>query len=388
MTERREQGMDGRTFGALAALVILCAPLLLSAAADAAASDVTVSTIRISPEVLMRGDTATVTLSVDNRGTTSVAVRRAFLLGEPNFIRALNDPYQTVGDIGAGNSRDFSFLIRADGPDGTYYPRFVLDFRDANSLSVPIPVEVKSTELALSVLDRPDRFSRGRKDTVTVLLGNPRTADVTGVNLHMEGEGLDTTPSSYFIGALAPDASATVSFNITPREAGNLSITAVYQNGANLHRRTIFLPVMVDDDLKRASLVASNLVVTREGGTYRMTGDVSNAGLEVANAVTVTAGGSAVPVDPFRSYVVGSLNPDDFASFEVSFTARNASSVLLLLQFKDRDGRIFSGQTEVPLAPSSGPAEAAPALPPAFLLLGVLAVIVAGIILWSWQKRR
>ena len=380
--------MAGTFLRAMAALVILCAPVLFAAAADAEASDVTVGEIRISPTVLMRGDTATVTLPVENRGATSVAVRRAFLLGEPNFIRSLNDPYQTVGDIGAGNSRDFSFLIRAEGPDGTYYPRFILDFRDANSLSVPFPVEVKSTELALSVLDRPDRFSRGRKDAVTVLIGNPRTADVTGVNLLMEGEGLDITPASYFIGALAPDASARVSFNITPREAGNLSITAVYQNGANPHEKTIFLPVMLDDDLKRASLVASNLVVTRDGGTYRMTGDVSNAGLEVANAVTVTAGGAAVPVDPFRSYVVGSLNPDDFASFEISFTAGDAGSVLLILQFKDKDGRIFTDRTEVPLSSSPGPAQAAPSLPPAVLLLGALAVVVAGIILYSWKKRR
>jgi hypothetical protein len=388
MTERRRPGMDGRTLFAMAALVIVCAPLLFAAAADADASDVTVSGIAISPAVLIRGDTATVTLSLANRGGTSVAVRRAYLLGEPNLIRALNDPYPTVGDIGAGNSRDFSFLIRADGPDGTYYPKFVLDFRDANSLSVPVPIVVKSTELALSVLDRPDRFSRGKKDSVTVLIGNPRTSEVTGLALHMGGEGLDLTPSSYFIGSLKPDASATVSFNITPQQEGNLTITASYQNGVNSHNKTITLPVTLDDDLKRAALVASNLMVTREGSTYRMTGDVSNAGLEVANAVTVTAGGAAVPVDPFRFYVVGSLNPDDFASFEISFTARNASSVLLVLQFKDRDGRVFSGETVVPLTAATGPAQAAPSLPPAALLLGAVGIVVAGIIIWSWKKKR
>ncbi|HVN65098.1 MAG TPA: hypothetical protein VMT31_00610 [Methanomicrobiales archaeon] len=377
--------MRTATLRALAALVIVCAPFL-AAAAMADPSDVTVSGIRISPAVLMRGDTATVTITAENQGGTSVAVRRAYLLGEPNYIRALNDPYPTVGDIGAGHTRDFSFLIRADGPDGTYYPTFVLDFRDANSLIVPFPVEVKSTELALSVLSRPDRFSRGRRDTVTILIGNPRTNDVTGVNLLMAGEGLDLTPASYFIGTLKPDATSTVSFNITPQEAGNLSITASYQNGANSHALTIFLPVALDDDLKRASLVASNLVVTREGGTWHLTGDVSNAGLEVANAVTVTAGGTAVPVDPFRSYVVGSLNPDDFASFEISFTAGNADSILLLLQFKDREGRVFSSQTEVLLTAASSPVQAAPSLPPLYLL-GAVVIIVAGIILWSWKRK-
>ncbi len=304
------------------------------------------------------------------------------------MVRVLNDPYVTVGDIGAGNSREFSFLIRADGPDGTYYPKFVLDFRDAGSLSVPFPVVVTSTELAVSVLERPDRFSRESKDIVTILIGNPRASEVTGVNLVMTGEGLDITPSSYFIGTLKPDASTTVSVNITPHQAGNLSTAISYQNGVNLHTKEIFTPIVLDDNLKRASLVASNLVLTSEGGTYHLTGDVSNAGLEVANAVTVTAGGGAVPVDPFRSYVVGSLNPDDFASFEVSFQARNASAVLLLLQFKDETGKIFSERTDVTLTQAPLSSQGAPALPPGPVLLLVLALAVGGVILYSWKRKR
>jgi len=383
--------MGGSIYRAMVALIIICTPVIFAAAADADSSDVTITGIQISPQVLMRGDTATATISVENRGSTSVAVRRALLLGEPNLIRILNDPYETVGEIGGGNTRDFSFLIRADGPDGTYYPKFILDFRDAGSLSVPFPVVVKSTELAVSVLERPDRFSRERKDTVTILIGNPRITEVTGVNLAMEGEGLDITPASYFIGNLQADASTMVSFNITPHNAGNLTTTVSYQNGVNLHSKEITTPIALDDDLKRASLIASNLVLTSEGSTYHLTGDVANAGLEVANAVTATTGGGAVPVDPFRSYVVGSLNPDDFASFEVSFRARNASSVLLLLQFKDRDGRIFSENTEVPLTQASGPAQGATALPsgPILLLLVLaLALVVGGIIIYSWKRKR
>ena len=52
-----------------------------------------------------------------------------------------------------------------------------------------------------------------------------------------------------------------------------------------------------------------------------MTGDVYNAGLEVANSVLLTTGGGQ-PVNPYRNYVVGSLQPDDFSSFELTFTAR------------------------------------------------------------------
>jgi hypothetical protein len=380
--------MGGSIFRAMVALIIICTPVLLAAAADADASDVTVTGIQISPSVLMRGDTATATITVENRGGVSVAIRRAYLTGELNKIRILSDPYGTVGDIGAGNSREFSFQFRAEGPDGTYYPRFVLDFRDAGSLTFPFPVVVKSTELAVSVLERPDRFSRERKDTVTILIGNPRINEVNGVNLVLEGEGLDITPSSYFIGTLEADASTTVSANITPHQAGNLTTTVSYQNGVNLHTKEITTPITLNDDLMRASLVASNLVLTSEAGTYHLTGDISNAGLEVANAVTVTAGGAAVPVDPFRSYVVGSLNPDDFASFEVSFQARNASSALLLLQFKDATGRVYSERTEVPLTPASAQVQGGPALPLGPVLLVVIALAVGGIIIYSWKRKR
>jgi LPXTG-motif cell wall-anchored protein len=62
--------------------------------------------------------------------------------------------------------------------------------------------------------------------------------------------------------------------------------------------------------------------------------------------------------------------------------------VLLLLQFKDRDGRVFSERTEMPLSasPATSTGGAAPSFGP--ILLGVLAVAVAGIIIWSWKKKR
>jgi len=83
--------------------------------------------------------------------------------------------------------------------------------------------------------------------------------------------------------------------------------------------------------------------VITEGGHYKVTGDVTNAGLEDAKSVLVTSGSPAVPVDPFRVYVVGSLEPDDFSGFEVTFTAEDADFVPLLIYYKDDDGynRLF-----------------------------------------------
>jgi hypothetical protein len=353
----------------------------------AAAADVTVTSSRLSPPVLMRGDTATLTITLANGGSDAVGVKRVFLLGVPQKVIPLNDPYQTVGDIGAGTSRTFTFLLRADGPDTTYYPTFVVDYRDEGSLNLPIPVEVNSRELSLSLQDRPETFSKDRRELVVVRMGNPRTSTVNGVTLAMAGEGVEVVPATYFIGDLAADRVATVTLNVTPYQDTTLTFRLKYSNGANLHTSEVALPITLDDDRKKADLVASNLVVQTVEGRYQLTGEVSNAGLEAANAVTVTVGGNATPVDPYRSYVIGSLEPDDFASFELSFTAEAPGEIPLLMEFKDSEGRITT--TEIPVridtGSGSGTKEGWP-LPLVAIAVAAM-VAVAGVVVYSWKRR-
>jgi len=353
----------------------------------AAAADVTVTSIRLSPPVLSQGDTATLTITLTNGGSNAVGVKRVFLLGVPQTVIPLNDPYQTVGDIGAGTSRTFTFLLRADGPDTTYYPTFVVDYRDEGSLNQPVPVEVNSRELTLSLQVRPETFSKDRQELVVVRVGNPRSNTVNGVTLSGEGAGVEVIPATYFIGDLAPDRVATVSLNVTPYEDSTLTFRLKYSNGVNLHSRELILPLRLDDNLKKADLVASNLVVQTVEGRYQLTGDVSNAGLEAANAVTVTVGGNAVPVDPYRSYVIGSLEPDDFASFELSFTAEAPGEIPLLLQFKDSDGRITTTAIPVRLDTSTGTGSAEGWPLPLVAIAVAAMVVVAGIVAYSWKRR-
>jgi len=64
-----------------------------------------------------------------------------------------------------------------------------------------------------------------------------------------------------------------------------------------------------------ATPIVSNLEVKTTGGAFEVTGDITNAGLSTANAVTVTSLPPAEPADPYRSYVIGALKPDDFRQF-------------------------------------------------------------------------
>ncbi|MDN7025117.1 hypothetical protein FGU65_09485 [Methanoculleus sp. FWC-SCC1] len=363
----------------MAIYAIVCAVLLLIAPALAAPADVTVTSVSLDPAVLMRGDEGILTVTVQNTGLEPVPISRARLYGDEVVV--LSDPYPSVGDIGAGNTKQFTFTVRADAPDGTYYPRFVLEFRDDGSLRYPVPVRVESTPLQAAVVDRPDTFSEGREADVAVRVGNPRSTAVTGVRVVPEGSGFTAIPSSAFIGTLAPDQAAVALFNITPQEETNLTFRVIYQNGRNVHETTLALPLTLGEGKIRADPVLTGIEVIQEAGIWRVTGDVTNAGLETARSVIVTSAAPAMPTDPFRVYVVGTLDPDDFSSFEVTFeTAGNVSEVPLVVEYRDDDGNLFTEQSMVALENRTAEEDEGdlPLLPIVVALVVVIAAAAAG----------
>ena len=192
---------------------LVCALAAFTGPASAGPADITVTSSSIDPPILMKGDTGTLTIAIQNNGAESVAIRSARLFG--SGVVPLSDSYPAVGELGAKNTKTFTFTVRADGGEGTFYPVFVLDFVNAGSLRYPIPVQVENTPLSISVIKKPDAFSEGRTADVTIRVGNPRPNAASGVQVIPQGTGFKATPSSAFIGALAPDAPGPP-FNLTP----------------------------------------------------------------------------------------------------------------------------------------------------------------------------
>jgi hypothetical protein len=354
--------------------------------AEAAAGQVSVTSVTLDPAVFIEGDTGTITVEVTNNGVQSVPLRRASMY-DPD-IRVVSNSYDTATSIGAGNKMTFVFTVEADVPEGIYYPVFSLDFRDAGYLRYPVKLQVQNDKLEISVVEKPDTFSEGKKDTVRIIVGNPRDNQVNGVIVYPTGQGLDIIPTSYFIGNIDPDSSTGLSLSVTPDKTTTLNIKVEYKNGVNTHTSQITVPVVLGESKKQANPILSNIVVNLEGETYSVTGDVTNAGLEVANSVVVMGGEGVSPVDPYRKYVVGSLQPDDFSSFEITFQAENLASVPIVVTYKDVDGNTFEKTTSIDipeLTPGAGKEGGIPL--PVIGLVIVLAVIIGGVIWYSWRKR-
>lgn len=311
--------------------------------------NVYISDVTYDPAVFFTGDTGTATFQITNGNTgDSITVNHASF-GDQD-IKLTSGTYDSSSTIGPSMMRDYTFSVIANSDDGIYYPPFSLSFYGANSLWEREPVKIDNTRLIVLVIDKPDAFTSGGKDTITVQISNPRDSVVKNVIIYVDGEGVEITSPVIFIGKLEAGESTMVDISVTPSQETELAIAVDYNNGDNVHGVSTSLPIIFSPDKKQASTVVTNIDVGMLGGVYYVKGDVTNSGLETANGVMITSLYPAVPEDPYQNYVIGALKPDDFGSFELTFDAKNVTSVPLELSYKDEDGNVITSEYEVSLS--------------------------------------
>jgi hypothetical protein len=350
-----------------------------------ASEKVYVSGVTYDPGSFFSGDHGTVTFTLTNANTNQTVVISHAEFSDDNIHRT-SATYDTSASIGPLQSRAFVFSVETTAPEGTYFPVFSLSYRDGDSLWYRSSVKVENMPLVLTILEKPDSFTDDRKKPITIQVSNPRDNDVENVIMDVSGTSLTASPDKIFLGDIASHANKSATFSVTPSDPTTIHVKVNYYNGDNPHNVAIDIPVMYGTDKKQANPVISNVVVKPGTGIYHITGDVTNAGLETANAVTVTSVAPAVPQDPYRSYIVGALKPDDFGSFEVTFSAANATSVPLQLSFKDADGNVISSEYYVKITSLSASQSTNnfPLVPIAVIVVAVL-VFAGG---WFFYLRR
>jgi len=310
-----------------------------------ASGKVYVSDIVLDPGTFFTGDTGTATFYLTNGNSNQSVVVNHVTFGDQT-IRLTSNPYDSSANIGPLQTRPFVFSVATDAKEGTYYPTFSLSFRDADSLYYRTVVKVDNQPMELTVLDRPDVYAQGKKKTVYLQVANPRDNDVDNVILDIKGDEATITPSRIFVGTVKSGEKVPVNFTVSPENESPLNLELDYDNGDNTHTVTMDIPINFGVDKKEADPVVSNIQVKYTGGMYHITGDVNNAGLETANTVMVSTLSPAVPQDPYKTYVVGALKPDDFGSFEVTFST-NATMIPLQLVYKDADGNLYTKVQDV-----------------------------------------
>jgi hypothetical protein len=353
----------------LSVIISILALLLLAATASAATSTTTsdststtaqdaaslvyVTSAKIDPEVFYPYEQGTITVTLTNSGTSSVGLSNPDILSEKVHIMN-KDSWNTMSFIGPGSTITYSFLVKVDPPDGTYFPLFTVGTQNAGSIHYPLIIKVDSADIQASISQKPDSFAQSTKDTVNVSIINPRAAAIKNIIITPSGEGIVVSPSQKYVSVLNGQSSVEVPFAVTPNQDTNLTFHIGYQNGDNDHSTDVIMPIVLGANKKAAIPIVNNVELTSAGSSYTLKGDINNAGLTDAKSMVVSVGSPAKAVEPYAQYAIGSLAADDFSSFEITFTTTDLSSVPLVITWKDKDGNSFSIIKNLNLRTSSG----------------------------------
>jgi hypothetical protein len=354
-----------------------------------AADKVYVSGVSYDPAVFFSGDKGTLTVDITNGNTdTGVNVNHAVLSSDT--VKTTSSPFDYSISVGPAQKQSFTFSVAVNGLEGTYFPTFSLSFRDSDSLFYRAMVKIDNTPLVLTILDKPDAYSQGKKKTIYAQVANPRENAVKNVILNISGTGVTTTPSRVFVGKIESGATVPVNFSVSADQPTTLHLVLNYDNGDNPHSVNMDLPITFGNDKKQANPVISNVQVKNDLGTYHITGDVNNAGLETANTVMVTALSPAIPQDPYKAYVVGALKPDDFGSFEVTFSAINTENVPLQLSYKDADGNVYNSVQDVKVSATNATAQkgTGSSMTPIIAAVVILAIFIGGWVIYLRKHKK
>jgi hypothetical protein len=199
----------------------------------------------VQPEVLMTGDTATVTITLKNSASEytikmdgrdysmNAQIQSAELLGN-EFIDVTSEPYYNAGIIGPGDSLDLSYTVRVNNntPDGTYFLDFDLKgSARLYSLNLRIPITVDSSSIQTALSGTPEL----NPGNIVLNVANNRPNTLQAASVIPMGNAT-FEPTEYFIGTMEPDELFTVKFGMKPdNPQENLKFMLRFKNGNNWH---------------------------------------------------------------------------------------------------------------------------------------------------------
>jgi hypothetical protein len=210
----------------------------------------------MEPEAFMPGDRGTIKFSLVNTATspsvtvggeefdTDARVQSASLEGTDG-IEVTTGVYRDSGVIGPGESVNltYSIIVSDNIKDGTYYLDLAVEGNSpalSNTWRVPVTVDSSSVRvIPSSSLDLENGAG-----TLEFDVANIHPNQLSSVSVKLQAEGIEFSPSEYFIGSMDPDELFTIQFDANSADnksfsPKDLTIIASYRNGANQHSNVL-----------------------------------------------------------------------------------------------------------------------------------------------------
>ena len=392
---------------------------------------------QVSPEILMPGDTAILTLEVRNGETVATQTTTTGTVGDTTTtvhtlgatlddisiipaqsggkqIRATTH-YADIGYLAAGSSIEviFKLVVDKNMSEGIYFPNVIVDVSGGTDVQYPLLMKVSNSSVDLLQTSIPSKISKGGTTDIIITAVNKRENAVNEVIITPHGDDVDFVPSSYFLGSLAAKTSQDAIFSIEPLGLGaqNLTFDVSYKNGDNLHTNSLHVAITIIQALDVAPIITNFPISITKSGSSRISIEVYNAKTEKITGVLITPICDATVIP--SQYFIGSMDPDDVFSasfdiyadtvdygtqtigFTVSFKQGNEyfETPLVSKSFTvvSGPGQSYqsSGSSTTSTSGSNGIPQTSGLMTCLTPIILIIVVIVVGVLLYiRWKKRR
>ena len=424
---------EGRKrIGGLIALFFTAIALYLLVAATASAAEgpaVMVTGYTVEPEVLMPGDTGTISLTIKNMDTqssesetvvtapsgtssqTTTTTSTRGISAEIDTIRLSSKSkevawmseslqrteYLNVGSLGPGESITITLPIKAAtyARDGTYFPEVYIEVDNGDNARFPVPVKVDSSEVQLLEEDIPSEISLGESKQIAIVVANNRPNTAEGVNVFVEQSNADLefTPEGLYVGNLGAYEQRTVKFTVNPHSEGIqvLSFKAIYKNGNNVHSSDLTSSITVTSrsDVRLILVDAPEFVY--HGEVAKIEFDVANGMTKDIKAVSVVPIVTGLKLLP-SEYFIGDMEVGDVfsASFDLHTTDMDLGETTLPFKIRYTDSDTGKQYEMAGYAVQVEVREPQKSAVPNQAIMGAVVVIlvVVGVIVWMRARRK
>ncbi len=364
----------------------------------------------IEPEVFMPGDMGTITVTLENMATGEIYVEEdeetldmnayiasASLDGNGN-LDILDKSYTDVGLLGPGDILKLTFNVKVNESAATgvhFVDLIIVGGSNMYDLNYRIPLKVDDRNVKIIMSNFPSTMMN-EVSQVNIDVVNRRPNDVTSVIVTPYSEDVTFSPSDHFVGSIPEGNKSTVTFTVNTMNSeegySNVSFSVSYFNGDNIHTSdTAAKEVRV---IKQSPLVFTGIETEIKGNKYTISGDLNNFGITDAKNVMISVDDieGIQPLQPYANYFIGTLEADDFSSFELNarITSANISSVPVLIEFRDPDNAYTAIYQEISLESGTihSNTDDENNSTELWVIAGIVAIAIVGIIVYSWKKRR
>lgn len=394
--------------------------LLVPAPAAAQGPTVIVSNYTVTPAVLMPGDEGTITVILSSTASATAGsplaiqldsgggganatqpavpenayIQSVLLNGEG--VEVLTGSFQDLGEIGPGQSFPVTFLIRAPGEEGIYFPEVWVSVRDAASVRYPVPVNVNSAYALAKIpalrVERtvPPSVDPGDPFNVTLTIVNDGQASASDVSVRINATTDAITlrdPENYYIPELRPGEASVLNLTFETDTAAPLGLTPVlvgieYRNvDLTTFRQsaTIGIPIIGRAAMGIAA-VRTDPARISAGSPVDLTIRLENTGTADAESVRATI--SDIELPGTKEAFLGTIEPGNDAPAVFALQADRAGTFdyTLTIEYTDDYGAHTTRQA-LQMVVAERDAVPAIAITAAVLLIVALALVY-------WYRRR